>query len=76
MDYKGDVDNDGNMSGPGSYFLPDGSSIEAVWKNNEPFSDIRYKEPRGFIWRGETTADGKVKFIIVAIKETLLLQYR
>ncbi|XP_076648154.1 uncharacterized protein LOC143356388 [Halictus rubicundus] len=49
-EFKGDIDSNGIMNGPGTYVFPDGSSLEAIWLNNMPFMNIIYREPLGHKW--------------------------
>ena len=53
MEYKGEVNMNGEMNGRGTYVFPNGASLEAIWSHDEPTLNIIYKEPLGFIWKGE-----------------------
>lgn len=45
------------MNGPGTYTFPDGSTIQADWIENKPFTNIVYREPLGFAWIVENMSE-------------------
>ncbi|XP_029035498.1 phosphatidylinositol 4-phosphate 5-kinase 2-like [Osmia bicornis bicornis] len=60
--YRGRVEPNGTMNGPGTYTFPDGSSIEADWVNNKPLTNAIYREPRGFEWTLVNVTDNAISF--------------
>lgn len=60
MQYKGEINTDGEMAGYGKYIFPDKSSIEGNWKKNEPFSKFKFVEPSGFSWNALKSNNKKV----------------
>ncbi|XP_017881123.1 phosphatidylinositol 4-phosphate 5-kinase 8-like isoform X2 [Ceratina calcarata] len=60
--YRGRIDSNGTMNGSGTYLFPDGSSIEAVWQNNVPFTNIIFREPLGFAWMVENISKDSITF--------------
>ncbi|KAK9299685.1 hypothetical protein QLX08_007387 [Tetragonisca angustula] len=60
--YRGRIDSNGTMNGLGTYIFPDGSSIEAIWHDNKPSTDIIYREPLGFAWIVEDISTDSITF--------------
>ncbi|KZC05487.1 hypothetical protein WN55_06457 [Dufourea novaeangliae] len=60
--FRGNVDSNGIMNGPGIYIFPDGSSIESNWLNDKPFTNIIYREPRGYKWILENMSEEMILF--------------
>ncbi|XP_068966625.1 uncharacterized protein [Bombus flavifrons] len=60
--YRGRIDPNGTMVGLGTYIFPDGSSIEAIWHNNIPSTNIIYREPLGFAWVVEDISVDSITF--------------
>ncbi|XP_011497673.1 PREDICTED: phosphatidylinositol 4-phosphate 5-kinase 1-like [Ceratosolen solmsi marchali] len=56
-EYKGEFNNEGAMNGKGVYIFPDGSSLNATWKDNLPIADFIYKDPLGYNWQGNESLD-------------------
>ncbi|XP_076242760.1 uncharacterized protein LOC143184428 [Calliopsis andreniformis] len=50
------------MNGRGTYTFPDGSSIEAIWLDNKPLTDIIFREPLGFTWIVENMTENGILF--------------
>lgn len=59
-EYKGNLDEEGTMSGKGIYTFPDGTSITAIWKDNIPHSNFVYVDPQGYKWYGRLSKDAQV----------------
>ncbi|XP_076393193.1 uncharacterized protein LOC100880843 isoform X2 [Megachile rotundata] len=60
--YRGRIEANGTMHGPGTYIFPDGSSIEANWVDNKPLTNVIYREPRGFEWTLANATDNTISF--------------
>lgn len=60
--YRGRIDSNGMMKGLGTYIFPDGSSIEAIWHDNKPSTNIIYREPLGFAWIVEDVSTDFITF--------------
>ncbi|XP_076223444.1 uncharacterized protein LOC116435052 isoform X2 [Nomia melanderi] len=61
-EFRGNIDSKGTMNGPGIYMFPDGSSLEANWLNNKPFTNIIYRESLGFKWVLESLSENMISF--------------
>ncbi|XP_023246646.1 phosphatidylinositol 4-phosphate 5-kinase 2-like [Copidosoma floridanum] len=59
-EYRGEVNNEGKMSGRGTYKFPDGSSLSAVWQNNEPVAEQIFTDTLGHSWLGKLSANKQV----------------
>ncbi|XP_076669955.1 uncharacterized protein LOC143369643 [Andrena cerasifolii] len=61
-EFRGRIDSNGTMNGPGTYTFPDGSSVEAEWLDNKPVTNIIYREPLGFSWTVESESENTISF--------------
>nr|XP_050866486.1 uncharacterized protein LOC127071351 isoform X3 [Vespula vulgaris] len=55
--YNGGINANGQMSGKGIYHFPDDSSINAIWYENKPVSEITYQDSLGYVWIVKTISD-------------------
>ncbi|KAL2730875.1 phosphatidylinositol 4-phosphate 5-kinase 6-like [Vespula squamosa] len=61
--YNGGINTNGQMSGKGTYYFPDDSSINAIWYENKPVSDITYQDSFGYVWIVKTISDDTIYFM-------------
>ncbi|XP_043682569.1 phosphatidylinositol 4-phosphate 5-kinase 6-like [Vespula pensylvanica] len=61
--YNGGINANGQMSGKGIYHFPDDSSINAIWYENKPVSEITYQDSLGYVWIVKTISDDSIYFM-------------
>ncbi|XP_043264503.1 radial spoke head 1 homolog [Colletes gigas] len=60
--YRGKIDSYGTINGHGTYTFPDGSTIQADWLQNKPYTNVVYREPFGYTWIIENMSENSISF--------------
>ncbi|KOX68995.1 Phosphatidylinositol 4-phosphate 5-kinase 6 [Melipona quadrifasciata] len=74
--YRGRIDSNGMMNGLGTYIFPDGSSIEAIWHDNKPSTNIIYREPLGFAWIVEDVSTDVGSFSLDQVYKLNVIEHK